>query len=191
MASMARVGIDTNLFIPMPVCIVGSSDGERENFMAVGWVTRVSSKPPLLAIGIGRGKLSQRNIAASGEFSVNFPAARDMARTDYVGITGGAKVDKSRVFSSRYGVLNRAPLVDDCPLSLGCRVTQAVELPLHTLFIGEIVEAVAEEAMVGQGGFDFEKAGCFFLTMRDNVYWAFGEKLGDAWSAGKAVRPGG
>jgi flavin reductase (DIM6/NTAB) family NADH-FMN oxidoreductase RutF len=188
--AMSKVEIDANVFLPMPVCIVGSRDGDRENYMAVGWITRVASNPPRLAIGIGKGKLTERVIAATGEFSVNFPASSDLVRTDYVGITSGARTDKSRVFHARYGALAKAPLIEECPLSLGCRVTQSVDLATHTLFIGEIVEALGEERHLLEKGFDFAGAGSFLLTMRDNVYWAFGERLGAAWHDGKAFTPG-
>ncbi len=185
---MAKSKIEANVFIPMPVCIVGTADDEKENYMAAGWITRVESNPPLLAVGIGKGKLSWRNISRNGEFSVNFPSSKDVEKTDYVGIVSGDKADKASLFTARYGALAKAPMIEECPLSLGCRVSQAVDLPTHTLFIGEIIEAFAENEYLEKDGFSFSRAGTFLLTMRDNTYWSFGRKVGSAWKDGKALK---
>jgi flavin reductase (DIM6/NTAB) family NADH-FMN oxidoreductase RutF len=118
-------------------------------------------------------------------FSVNLPSLDLLIKTDYCGIVSGEKTDKSDIFSVFYGSLKTAPIIVECPVSLECKLVQAVSLPTNTLFIGEIVNAYADGRVIKDGKPDFSKIDPFFLTMTDNRYWSLGEHVGDAWSAGR------
>ena len=52
---MTRVNIDTNAFVyPMPMVLVGATVENRPNFMAVGWVSRVNARPPMIGVALGK-----------------------------------------------------------------------------------------------------------------------------------------
>jgi flavin reductase (DIM6/NTAB) family NADH-FMN oxidoreductase RutF len=68
-----------------------------------------------------------------------------------------------------------------------CRLSQTVELPKDFFFIGEVANVYATEAVLTDGQVDVVKLRPFVLTMPGNGYWALGERLGDAWSIGKAL----
>jgi len=180
--------IENNIFIPMPVSIVGAMCNGKENYMAVGWITRANGNPPMIAIGIGNKHLTWKGIVENGEFSVNFPAAKDLLKTDYIGLISGAKEDKSRLYTAHYGDLKKAPLIEECPLSLECKLVEKINLPTHTLFVGEIIGVYADKEYMDNNNFNYEKAGAFFLTMIDNTYWSFGKKIGNAWKDGKTFK---
>jgi flavin reductase (DIM6/NTAB) family NADH-FMN oxidoreductase RutF len=182
---MIKEKIDNNVFIPMPVSIVGAICNGRENYMTVGWITRANGNPPMIAIGIGKTHLTWKGIIENGEFSVNFPMAKDLLKTDYIGIISGFKEDKSRLYTAHYGTLKKAPLIEECPLSLECKLAEKIDLPTHTLFVGEIIGAYADKKYIDKNNFNYEKAGAYLLTMMDNTYWSFGKKIGDAWKDGK------
>ena len=59
----------------MPVTLAGANAGGRANFMAVGWVTRVNAKPPMLAVGLNKIHYTPKGIRENGTFSVNLPHA--------------------------------------------------------------------------------------------------------------------
>ena len=185
---MIKEKINNNIFIPMPVCIVGAMCNGKENYMAVGWITRANGNPPMIAIGIGKTHLTWKGIIENGEFSVNFPTAKDLLKTDYIGIISGFKEDKSRLYIAHYGTLKKAPLIEECPLSLECKLAEKIDLPTHTLFVGEIIGVYADKEYVDKNNFNYEKAGAYLLTMMDNTYWSFGKKIGDAWKDGKSFK---
>jgi flavin reductase (DIM6/NTAB) family NADH-FMN oxidoreductase RutF len=97
-------------------------------------------------------------------------------------------VDKSGLFRVFYGELETAPLIEECPLGLECRLYQVVELPANDLFIGEIVAAYADEDCLTDGRPDILKINPLVLTMPDNNYWTVGEQAGQAWQAGKKLK---
>ena len=61
-----KIPVDDNAFVyPMPMTVVGTVVKGRPNFMAVGWVTRVNFKPPLIAVALGKSHLTNEGIHAS------------------------------------------------------------------------------------------------------------------------------
>ncbi len=183
---MAKTRIQTNAFLyPMPVVVVGAVVEGKANYMAVAWISRVNYQPPLLAVALGKRQYTARGIHEHGEFGVSVPDRSQVAATDYVGVVSGATLDKSEVFEPFFGSLRHAPMAMDCPMTMACRVVQTIDLPSNYLFIGEIVEAYAEERILSAGAPDIQKLQPIGLTMPDNHYWAIGESLGAAWSIGK------
>ena len=182
---MEKLKIDKNVFIPMPMSILGVKINSKENYMAVGWICRVNANPPMIAMGIGNHHYTLKGINESKEFSINFPSENQLVETDYVGICTGEKIDKSRVFKASYGELKKAPLIDDSPLNLGCKLVDIIKLPTNSIVIGEIVEAYSDKTVYKGKNIDFKAMKAFFLTMPDNKYWSFGSEIGKAWSDGK------
>lgn len=186
---MEKQPIGNNFFIPMPVVLVGTQVGEKANFMTVGWCARVNGNPPMIACGIANNHFTRKGIAETKTFSVNLPSSDLLEKTDYCGIVSGEKTDKSRVFDVFYGLLKTAPMIRECPVNLECRLVQAVSLPTHTLIIGEIAGACADENVIRDGRPDFPAIDPLFLTMPDNRYWTLGKYAGNAWCAGKNLIP--
>lgn len=184
---MAKVEIVRNAFVyPMPMTIVGSVVEGNPNFMAVGWVSRVNYAPPMIAVAINKRHHTNAGIRENGEFSVNVPGSDMMAVTDYTGLVTGRKHSKAGLFSICYGALKAAPMIEECPLCMECKLVQAVDLPSNTLFVGEIVGAYAEEEVLTNGKPDIQRIDPFTLSMPDNRYWKVGEYVGRAWNAGKS-----
>ena len=188
---MAKINIGDQAYVlPMATTILGSHLEGRPNFMALGWLTRVNFKPPMLGVAVSQGHASHRAIVETGEFSVNFPTVEMVEITDYVGLVSGNRQDKSKLFTLFYGELNNAPMISECPLAMECKLVKTVDLPTNSFFIGEIVGVYSEERFLSEGAPDIKKVQPFLLTMPDNGYWSVGELIGRAWSDGKSMRKG-
>jgi flavin reductase (DIM6/NTAB) family NADH-FMN oxidoreductase RutF len=189
---MGKVKIDVNACpYPMPMTLVGAVVENRPNFLAAAWVVRVNFQPPMIGVALGKRHHTNAGIHDHKAFSVNIPGRDLMEKTDYCGIVTGKTADKSRLFDIFYGDLPQAPMIRECPLCFECRLVQEVDLPVDTFFIGEIVSVYAEEAALTNGQPDIKKMNPFTLTMPDNSYWGVGEKVGQAWSAGKNLKSKG
>ena len=184
---MNNIKIDSNVFIPMPVTLVGSLSKGKVNFMAAGWVSRVNAHPPWIGIGINRVHATAEGILENKCFSICFPNRTDIAKTDYCGMVSGKKVDKSSLFTVFYGDLKAAPMIDEASLNLECSLVQTVEGPTNFFFVGEIKGAYAAQICLENGKIDPQKADFLLLTMPDNSYWSLGESIGEAWSIGKQL----
>jgi flavin reductase (DIM6/NTAB) family NADH-FMN oxidoreductase RutF len=186
---MAKITIDPSaaFLYPMPMVLVGAVVEGKANFMAAGWVSRVNFKPPLFAIALGPHHTS-KGIDDNREFSINVPDVSLLAQTDYCGMVSGGKTDKSELFEVYYGVLEKAPLVQECPVCMSFTLFEAVKLPFNTLYIGELKEVFTEEKYLTDNVVDIKKVNPFTLSMPDNTYWSVGEKLGKAWNIGKRLK---
>ena len=188
---MGKINIGENAFVyPMPVTLVGAIVAGQVNFMTVGWVTRVNAKPPIIAVGLHKIHYTPEGIKENRTFSVNFPSADLVEKTDYCGLVSGRKTAKSNVFEVFFGELETAPMIKECTLCLECRVVDIYELPTNNLFMGEIVAAFSEEIYLTDGKPDVQKMNPLVLTMPDNNYWTVGAQAGKAWSAGKKLKQG-
>lgn len=171
----------------MPVVLVGTNVGGKDNFMTVGWCARANASPPMILCGIGNHHYTSKGITETKTFSINIPSPDLLEKTDYCGLVSGEKTDKSRVFDVFYGTLKTAPMITECPVNLECRLVQTVPLPTNTLYIGEIVGAYADSRVINEGKPNFPEINPLFLTMPDNRYWTLGKYAGDAWNAGKPL----
>jgi len=176
---MDKIQIGQNCFIPMPVVLVGTQVSGKANFMTVGWCSRANASLPMIVCGTGNHHHSPKGIEETKTFSVNIPSSDLLDKTDYCGLVSGEKTDKSHVFDVFYGSLKTAPMIRECPVSLECRLVQAVPLPTNTLFIGEIAGALRgwKGDKRWEAGFPGDRPS-LFLTMPDNRYWTLGKYVG-------------
>ncbi|MBN2452084.1 MAG: flavin reductase family protein [Lentisphaeria bacterium] len=186
---MAQIRLLPNVFVPMPVTLVGCTLKGRANFMAAGWVCRVNAEPPWIGVGIARSRATPAGILAHGAFSICFPRPEHLVKTDYCGIVSGREHDKSAVFTVFEGELADAPLIAEASVNLQCELVQTVDGPTNHFFIGEIKAAYADPDCLTDGYPDPGKCGFLLHTLPDSSYYAFGPRLGDAGRIGEALRP--
>lgn len=172
----------------MPVALLGTNIGDKANFMALGWVMRANANPPLLTVAVNKNHLSNQVISENKTFSVNFPCSDMMEETDYCGLVSGRREDKSKLFNVYYGELKTAPMIEECPLSLECKLFDVYQMPSNDLFIGEIVATYTEKKYLTDDKPDIKKLNPAVLTMPDNNYWNIGVNIGKAWSLGRTLK---
>lgn len=167
------------LLAPVPPVLVSCGDMESSNIITVAWTGILNTIPPKTYISIRKKRYSYNIIKERGEFVLNLTPA-SLARTaDYCGTYTGAKVDKfaacnlTRVAAEQVS----APMIEECPLSLCCRVTDVVEMGSHDMFIADIVEVYAnEELMDERGKLHIERADLCAYAHGD--YYAMGKRIG-------------
>jgi flavin reductase (DIM6/NTAB) family NADH-FMN oxidoreductase RutF len=186
---MGKVIVKKNLFcLPWTQTILGTTLKGKINFMALDWVTRVNFSPPMLGICVNKQNATNEAILDTKEFSVNVPSVDMMEITDYTGLVSGKQVDKSGLFEVFYGELKKAPMINNCPITMECKVVETVDLPTNNLFIGEMINIYSEEVYLTDEKPDYEKIKPFLLTMPDNTFWSLGNPIGKAWNAGKKLK---
>jgi flavin reductase (DIM6/NTAB) family NADH-FMN oxidoreductase RutF len=191
----AREGImkrkigNQNVLYPTPVTIVGALVNGKVNFLTVSHVGILNAGTPHL-ISFGMGKVHHTNIGIreNKTFSVNIPSQDSIVAVDYVGLVSGGKIDKSAVFGTFFGELKTAPLIQDCPLSMECRLYDTYDLKTHDVFIGEIVATYADEAVLSDGKVDLAKVKPLLFDMSSMKYWSLGPAVGSCWSEGKQYK---
>jgi flavin reductase (DIM6/NTAB) family NADH-FMN oxidoreductase RutF len=177
----------TTLVLPTPAFLIGADVDGKPNFMAVAWSGIVNSDPPMISVAIRPARHTRRGIIQNSTFSVNIPSADLTRETDYCGIRSGSKVDKVAVcqFKVFYGKLGTAPLIEQCPVNLECRVVHTMELGSHTLFIGQVEETHLSANCLTDGKPDIDKISPIIYAPEPfRQYLAFGQVTGKGFQAG-------
>lgn len=181
-------------FFPQPTTIITSIglDGDV-NIMTASWAGIVSKTPPTMAVSFNQNRLSYSNIRQTGEFVVNLVPSGLATEADLCGIRSGRDLDKAQLCQLKLETAQQVspPLLKYSPLNVECRVTQDIELGEYRLVLGEILQIHAvEQAFAEQPKGD---ARCFDpLVYLGGIreYWSLGEKVADAYQAGKILLPG-
>jgi len=186
---MDKINLESTITAyPMPVSLVGAHVDGKPNFLAVAWFTMAGSKPPRIAISLGKGHYTNPGIKENRTFSVCLPSEDMVELTDYCGIVSGKQSDKSEIFDLFYGELKTAPMIKDCPLNMECKLVEIVESSSNEIFIGEIKGTYTEERFLTDGKLDLRKTKPLILSQPDTSYWSLGEPVARAFNIGKKYK---
>lgn len=139
-----------------------------------------------ISISMGDHKTTD-NLAATGAFTVSMATEDTVVGCDYVGIESGRKVpDKfARAgFHATKSEFVNAPLIDELPMALECKVKSFD----NGILVGEIVNVCADESVLTDGKIDPKKLKPIAFDPVNNTYLAMGDKVGDAFGSGKALK---
>jgi flavin reductase (DIM6/NTAB) family NADH-FMN oxidoreductase RutF len=182
------LGAKTLLF-PTPVLMVGTYDhAGKPNLMNAAWGGICCSDPPCVTVSLRKARYSYANIEERKAFTVGIASESRMTEADYVGIVSGRDVDKFAVcgLTPVKSELVDAPYAAEFPVVLECRLLHAVEIGIHTQFIGEIIDVKADaDVFADDGLLDIMKIRPLIYDTSHNGYHGVGPLLGKAFSVGK------
>lgn len=108
----------------------------------------------MLSISVRPERLSYEYIKETMEFTVNLPSS-DMTRAvDYCGVRPGRKFDKIKEmnFTMVEGTNVDVPYINECPISIECKVKSIIPLGTHDLFIAEVVGSYVDKDLMDEKG---------------------------------------
>ncbi|MBQ8254971.1 MAG: flavin reductase family protein [Clostridia bacterium] len=168
----------TVLTSPVPPVMVSCGDMEESNIVTVAWTGTVNTKPPMTYISLRPSRHSYGIIKEKGEFVINLTPTSLIKKADYCGIYTGKKVNKFEKcgFTKAEATEVSAPLIDECPINLECKVKDTIPLGTHDMFLAEIVAVHVDETLVdADGKLHLEKAD--LTAYAHGAYYSLGKKL--------------
>ncbi len=177
------------LLFPAPVWIIGTYDPEgKPNIMTAAWGGICCSKPPCVAVSLRKATYTYSNIMEKRAFTVNVASEEHAQGADFAGMASGRDVDKFKKtgWTPVRSELVDAPYIDQMPLIAECRMLHALEIGLHTQFIGQILDIKAQESVIGESGLaEMEKVRPLVFGPEVRTYHGLGAMLGTAFSLGR------
>lgn len=143
--SLRRV---TRLLNPGPVVLLTARYRDRINVMPAAWVVPLSAQPPLVGVAIHPARFTHDLVRRGEQFALNVPGRRLAEAVARLGSVSGHDVDDKFALAGLTPADPRAidtPLIEECLAWLECAVVDAFEVGDHTLFVGEVLVAQAEE----------------------------------------------
>ena len=170
---------------PQPVLIIATYDESGvPNAMNAAWGITTDYKE--ITVSLGEHKTTD-NLAVRKAFTVSMATEDQVIPCDYVGIESGRKVpDKfaKAGFHATKSEFVDAPLIDELPMALECRVKSFND----GILVGEIVNVSADESVLTDGKVDPKKLKPITFDPINNTYIGLGEVVGEAFKDGNKIK---
>jgi flavin reductase (DIM6/NTAB) family NADH-FMN oxidoreductase RutF len=135
--------------IPYGIYVMTAQDGEDVAAATVNWVTQTAFAPPLVAVGVKTDSGAYAVAKAAGHFALN------MLGKGQQGIAFGffkpAQRDGDTISGEPFrNGSSGAPILQNAPAAVECKLVQVVEMGDHHVFLGEVVDATVATAPEGR-----------------------------------------
>jgi flavin reductase (DIM6/NTAB) family NADH-FMN oxidoreductase RutF len=174
---------------PAPVWVVCAYDDKNKpNGATVAWGGPCCSKPPAVTISLRKATYTYGCIMKRRAYTVCVPSTDFAREADYFGIYSGKdenKFESCGLTAIGSDVID-APYIEEFPLILECRLLQSLDLGMHTMFIGEIVDVKADPTVLSPSGqVDLSRLKPFVYGVGTRSYYELGALIGEAYTLGK------
>ena len=177
--------------VPMPVLIIGTyNEDGTPNAMNAAWSGQWDMKEIMISMG---SHVTTKNLDRNGEFTVAFATKNTMVASDFVGIVS-AKNDPKKMDKTGWNIekatMVDAPVFTDFPMTLECRIKEKYdESETGYYLVAEIVNILVDEKYLAEDGNpDMQKMELIVLDPIHHGYIQLGDKVGNAFSNGKALK---
>ena len=170
-----------NMIYPLPAVMVSTADkAGNSNILTIAWTGTVCTNPPMAYISVRPERYSYHIIRESGEFVINLTTKKLARAADYCGVRSGKDVDKWKECHLTKGTtstLKYAPVIEEAPVNIECKVKSIQELGSHHMFLAEVTAVQVDESyMDAKGKFDLNRIG--LIAYSHGEYLDLGKKLG-------------
>ena len=181
------LGVKDYVF-PMPVLMIATyCDDGTVDVMNMAWGGICDHDK--VALNISESHKTAENIKKRMAFTLSIADIPHLQAADFFGIASGNKMADKFARSGLHAVKSEkvdAPVVEEFPLTLECRVMEYHHTDYGFRVVGEIINVLAEESVLDEKGkVDPKRLNAFVFDTFQSGYYAIGEKVGQAWSSGK------
>lgn len=172
---------------PQPVMMIGSYDANgKPDLMNAAWGGIVGMNELIVDLGSHQ---TTDNINFAKAFTVGIADAEHMVACDYVGVVSAKNEPhkmKKAGFTCRKSEFVNAPIMNELPLTLECKLVKVID---GSMYLGEIINVVADDRILDENGqIDVKKLDPIVFDTAHYAYYTLGERIGSAFSDGKKLK---
>lgn len=161
---------------PKPLTVVGAEVNGKVNWLVVGHTGIIGHNRIILSMSDKH--YTNKGIHQTGRLSINLVSREMLPKADYAGSVSGADTDKSTLFAYHIGE-NGAPLIDESPLSMECKVVDEFKTDGFDNFICEVAATYVAKDMLNENGRpDYTRLKPVLFEFPTYSYLATGEVIG-------------
>lgn len=164
---------------PVPPALVTCGTLEKPNVLTVAWTGIVCTHPAMTYVSVRPSRYSYELIRQTGEFVINLTTADLVRAADFCGVRSGRDMDKFSLTGLTPVAAQEvsAPVLEESPIGLECRVKQVLPLGSHDMFLAEIVAVDVDESCVDRSG-KLRLDRCGLVGFEHGAYYELGRQLG-------------
>lgn len=177
------------LIYPLPAAMISCGSNPAEyNIITLSWLGTICTNPPMCYISIRPERHSYNIIKQNMEFVINITTEELAYATDWCGVRSGkdfSKFEEMKLTVGKASVI-QAPIIEESPLNIECRVKEILSLGSHDMFIADVVNVKADEKYIDSatGKFSLEDANP--IAYSHGQYYELGNKIGGfGWTVRK------
>ena len=179
-----RQNLKEGFVTPQPVFIIATYDENgRPNAMNAAWAGQAGTD--IISV-----TLSSHKTTDNKEFTVSFATKAQAPACDYVGIVSGSevpnKLEKCGFTTVKAPDVN-APIIEQLPVAIECRVIEMQEEFGDTRVVAQIVGMSADDSVLTNGKVDLGKLESIMFDSAALTYRVIGDNIGGAWNIGKSI----
>lgn len=174
---------------PLPVLIVATYDEQgTPNAMNVAWGGQCGYHH--VALNLSLNHKTTENLKHAKAFTLSIATVDTLVISDYFGLVSGHKenkIEKAGVHVTRSEFVD-APVIDEYPLTLECKVLEMQEALGEMHVVGEVVNMQADESILDeQGKVDLGKLRPISYDSATHSYRVLGDIVGKAFKDGNKL----
>ena len=170
-----------NMLNSTPVVMVScGSTLDEYNIITIAWAGTVCSDPPMCSISVRPERHSYDIIKKEGAFVINLVNKQLAPYADWCGVRSGRKYNKfveTGLTPVRATQVN-APMIEESPVNLECKVTQILPLGSHDMFLAEMVAVHVNGKLFSPKTDAIDLRRADLVTYSHGHYYTLGEILG-------------
>lgn len=177
------------LIYPVPAAMIScGSTPEEYNIITISWLGTICTNPPMCYISVRPERHSYEIIKKNMEFVINITTEELAEATDWCGVKSGKdynKFDEMKLTAGKASIV-QAPIIEESPLNIECRVKEIISLGSHDMFIADVVNVKADDRYIDEttGKFELEKSKP--IAYSHGQYYKLGNKIGGfGWTVKK------
>lgn len=169
-----------NMVYPLPAVLISCQrEDEKPNLFTVAWTGTICTNPAMVYISVRPERYSYSIIEESKEFVINLSTEQIVKAVDYCGVRSGRDVDKFKETGLTAVPAQRvkAPLIDESPVNIECRLKEIVKLGSHDMFIAEVLGVNVDQKYLNEKG-KFELGKANLVAYSHGEYYGLGDLIG-------------
>lgn len=171
----------------MPVLMIATyGENDKVDVMNMAWGGVCASN--MVALNIDEDHKTTQNIKERMAFTLSVADIDHLEESDFFGIASGNKMEDKFERTGMHAVRSDkvdAPVIEEYPLTLECKVVALESTVYGFRVLGEIVNVLADEKVLDEKGrVDPTRLNAFIFDQCQSGYYKVGEKVGQAWKSG-------
>ena len=177
------------MIYPLPALLVSCGSTEEEyNIITVAWAGTICTNPAMCYISVRPERHSYPILKRNMEFVINLTTKSMAFATDWCGVRSGKdynKFEEMKLTPGKAKIVS-APIIEESPLCIECRVKEIISLGSHDMFIADVVNVKADDKYLNAETVKFELSEANPLVYVHGGYFELGPKIGKfGWSVEK------